>query len=113
MAKKDLFYARPTRAANIERAKIGHSRPPEISRFGPSSKSLFFGYVKNNRSFNEQALSYTLDHEFPTICNTWHLKTWQKQFYSLAALVRKILFCHSKIKFVSSRPRVISSLYIE
>ena len=37
---------------------------------------------------------------------------WQKTiFYSLAALVRKILFCHSKIKFISSRPRVISSMY--
>ena len=37
---------------------------------------------------------------------------WQKTiFYSLAALVRKILFCHSKIKFISSRPRVISSIY--
>ena len=33
-------------------------------------------------------------------------------FYSLTALVRKILFCHSKIEFISSRPRVISSLYI-
>ena len=34
--------------------------------------------------------------------------SWQKTiFYSLAALVRKILFCHSKIKFISSRPRVI------
>ena len=32
-------------------------------------------------------------------------------FYSLAALVRKILFCHSKIKFICSRHRVISSLY--
>ena len=32
-------------------------------------------------------------------------------FYSLTALVRKILFCHSKIKFISSRHRVISSLY--
>ena len=32
--------------------------------------------------------------------------------YSLAALVRKILFCHSKIKFISSRHRVISSIYI-
>ena len=32
-------------------------------------------------------------------------------FYSLAALVRKILFCHSKIKFTSSRHRVISSIY--
>ena len=28
-------------------------------------------------------------------------------FYSLAALVRKILFCHSKIKFISSRQRVV------
>ena len=27
-------------------------------------------------------------------------------FYSLTALVRKILFCHSKIKFISSRHRV-------
>ena len=32
------------------------------------------------------------------------------KFYSLAALVRKILFCHSKIKFISSRHRVISSM---
>ena len=32
-------------------------------------------------------------------------------FYSLAALVRKILFFHSKIKFISSR-HVISSIYI-
>ena len=32
-------------------------------------------------------------------------------FYSLVALVRKILFCHSKIKFISSRHRVISSIY--
>ena len=31
-------------------------------------------------------------------------------FYSLATLVRKILFCYSKIKFVSSRHRVISSI---
>ena len=28
-------------------------------------------------------------------------------FYSLAALVRKILFCHSKIKFISSSRRVM------
>ena len=33
-------------------------------------------------------------------------------FYSLAALVRKILFCHSKIKFISSSHCVISSIYI-
>ena len=33
-------------------------------------------------------------------------------FYSLAALVRKILFCHSKIKFISSRHCVISSIYM-
>ena len=30
--------------------------------------------------------------------------------YSLAALVRKILFCRSKMKFISSRHRVISSM---
>ena len=34
-------------------------------------------------------------------------------FYSLAALVRKILFCHSKIKFISLRHRVKSSIYIQ
>ena len=28
-------------------------------------------------------------------------------FYSLAALVRKILFCHSKIKFISSSRRAM------
>ena len=33
-------------------------------------------------------------------------------FYSLAALVRKMLFCHSKIKFISSRHCVISSMYV-
>ena len=33
-------------------------------------------------------------------------------FYSLAALVRKILFCHSKVKFISSRHCVISSIYL-
>ena len=32
-------------------------------------------------------------------------------FYSLAAFFRKILFCHSKMKFISSRHRVISSIY--
>ena len=32
-------------------------------------------------------------------------------FYSLAVLVCKILFCHSKIKFLSSHHRVISSMY--
>ena len=31
-------------------------------------------------------------------------------FFSLAALVRKILFCYSKIKFMCSRHRVISSI---
>ena len=29
-------------------------------------------------------------------------------FYSLAALVRKILFCHSKIKFISSNRLVMA-----
>ena len=33
-------------------------------------------------------------------------------FYSLAALVRKLLFCYSKIKFISSRHRVISCIFI-
>ena len=33
---------------------------------------------------------------------------WPKSIY---ALVRKILFCHSKIKFISSPHRVISSMY--
>ena len=33
-------------------------------------------------------------------------------FYSLAALVRKILFCHAKIKFISSRHCLISSIYM-
>ena len=45
------------------------------------------------------------------------LKIWilfsrgKNNIYSLTALVRKILFCHSKIKFISSRHRVISSIY--
>ena len=34
----------------------------------------------------------------------------KNNIYTLAALVRKILFCHSKIKFISSRHHVISSL---
>ena len=38
--------------------------------------------------------------------------SWQKQiFYSIAVLVRKILFC--KIKFVFSRHCVISSIYLK
>ena len=32
-------------------------------------------------------------------------------FYERAQRVSKILFCHSKIKFISSRHRVISSIY--
>ena len=37
--------------------------------------------------------------------------SWQKQYFTHSLqLVRKILFCHSKIKFISSRPRVISSI---
>ena len=45
------------------------------------------------------------------------LKIWilfsrgKNNIYSLAALVRKILFRHSIIKFISSRHRVISSIY--
>ena len=35
-------------------------------------------------------------------------RTAKTMFYSLAVLVRKILFCHSKIKFISSRHHVIS-----
>ena len=33
-------------------------------------------------------------------------------FYERAQRVSKILFCHSKIKFMSSRHRVISSIYL-
>ena len=40
--------------------------------------------------------------------HSWH-SSGKNNIYSLAALVRKILFCHSKIKFISSRHRVISS----
>ena len=32
-------------------------------------------------------------------------------FYSLAALVLKVLFCNSKMKFISSCHRVIFSMY--
>ena len=41
----------------------------------------------------------------------WILFSRGKSNILLAALVRKILFCHSKLKFISSRHRVISSLY--
>ena len=41
----------------------------------------------------------------------WILFSRGKNNILLAALVRKILFCHSKIKFISSRHRVISSIY--
>ena len=34
-------------------------------------------------------------------------------FYSLAVLVRKILFCHSNIKFISLCHHVISSIYFQ
>ena len=39
---------------------------------------------------------------------------WQKQYYThslRSTLDRKILFCHSKMKFISSRHCVISSIY--
>ena len=32
-------------------------------------------------------------------------------FYSLTVLIRKILFCHSKIKCISSHPHITSSIY--
>ena len=56
----------------------------------------------------------------PVIKRTLHggLKIWilvlvaKTIFCSVAALVRKILFCHSKIKFISSRHRVIFSIYL-
>ena len=41
----------------------------------------------------------------------WILFSRGKNNILLAALVCKILFCHSKIKFTSSRHRVISSMY--
>ena len=41
----------------------------------------------------------------------WILFSSGKNNILLAALVCKILFRHSKIKFVSSRHRVISSMY--
>ena len=39
--------------------------------------------------------------------------SWQKQYFthSLRSFV-KYCFCHSKIKFISSRHRVISSIYL-
>ena len=38
--------------------------------------------------------------------------SWQKTiFYERAQRVSKILFCHSKIEIISSRYRVISSIY--
>ena len=40
----------------------------------------------------------------------FYFRVAKTMFYSLAALVRKTLFCHSKIKFISSRHRVISFL---
>ena len=46
------------------------------------------------------------------------LKIWilfsrgKNNFCSLTALISKILFCHSKIKFISSRHGAISSIYI-
>ena len=42
----------------------------------------------------------------------WILFSRGKNNILLAALVCKILFSHSKIKFISSRHRVISSMYI-
>ena len=58
------------------------------------------GFFHNlTREFIDDVISV---YDFPLVGKTI--------FYSLAALVRKILFCHSKIKFISSRHRVIFSI---
>ena len=68
--------------------------------FGKSSKTS-----SSARLYNKKNITRRLE-------DMNFIFSWQKTiFYSLAALVRKILFCHSKIKFISSRPRVISSMY--
>ena len=69
--------------------------------FGKSSKT-----PSSARLYNKKNITRRLE-------DMNFIFSWQKTiFYSLAALVRKILFCHSKIKFISSRPRVISSIYL-
>ncbi|CAH3184727.1 unnamed protein product [Porites lobata] len=51
-------------------------------------------------------------HYFQTRCRIIRIIFFSWVIPSLAALVRKILFCHSKIKFISSRHCVISSIYM-
>ena len=73
-------------------------RWPEI--FGKSSKTPSSACLYNKKKHYTAAWRY----EF-------YFLVAKTIFYSLAAFVRKILFCHSKIKFISLRHRVISSIY--
>ena len=64
---------------------------------------MHYGELEN-REYNKKNITRPLE-------DMNFIFSWQKTiFYSLAALVRKILFAHSKIKFISSRHRVISSI---
>ena len=68
--------------------------------FAKSSKTPSSAYLYNKKNITRRLEDMNF------------IFSWQKQYFthSLAALVRKILFCHEKIKFISARHRVISSM---
>ena len=68
-------------------------------------------YSENHQKRRHQHVYIIKEHYTATLRYEFYFLVAKTIFYSLAALVRKILFCHSKIKFISSRHRVISSIY--
>ena len=72
-------------------------------KFEPSQ--LLFALENKNLLFYRCRFVYIIK-------RTLHCGLRYKFYFLVAALVRKILFCHSKRKFISSRHRVISSIYL-
>ena len=71
---------------------------------------LLFALVNKNLLFYQCHFVYIIKRTLHGGLKIWMLFSRGKNNVLLAALVRKILFCHSKIQFISSRHRVISSL---
>ena len=69
-------------------------------------RAKWFIFRNLTREFNDDVSSVY----FPVKLSCLYNKKPKLVCYSLTSLVRKILFCHSKIKFISSCHRVISPL---
>ena len=71
---------------------------------------LLFALVNKNLLFYQCHFVYIIKRTLHGGLKIWMLFSRGKNNVLLAAFVCKILFCHSKIQFISSRHRVISSL---